>query len=111
MDAKEIEEMARAMQRHERWSCFWSHEEAEALCRAAYPIARAAALQEAAGIIDDRASHLRSAAAADRSRNNPMGGLWYDTRAVEASEHAAALLKEAETTGQINKSPVPPTSP
>lgn len=106
MDAKVIEEMARAIddacvawqKAHEyvpveRWDV-----PGEVMAKAAYPIARAAALREAAGIIDNRASHLRSAAAADRARNNPMGGVWYDTRAVEASEHAAALLKEAETT-------------
>ena len=105
MDAKVIEEMAR------RCCTFGNYTAAYSCCiggprrchynkvaQIMWPIARAAALREAAGIIDDRASHLRSAAAADRSRNNPMGGLWYDTRAVEASEHAAALLKEAETT-------------
>ena len=100
MDEKVIEEMARAIddacvawqKAHEyvpveRWDV-----PGEVMAKAAYPIARAAALREAAGIAEKRVDKLQCAI--------NLGGQtagWYMAQ-DEARAIAAALLKEAETT-------------
>ena len=100
MDAKVIEEMARALALHFRSenknNSPETIKEATKLfmdaARAAYPFARAAALREAAGIAEKRVDKLQCAI--------NLGGQtagWYMAQ-DEARAIAAALLNEAETT-------------
>lgn len=57
----------------------------------AYAAGRKAGREEAASAMDAKAAQLRKYASEDRSRNNPAGGIWNDTRAVEVRNYAAAI--------------------
>ena len=52
---------------------------------------RAEEREKCAKVLDVKADELRKSAADYRSRNNPQGGIWADTRAVEATNAAAAI--------------------
>lgn len=66
-------------------------EKVRKIARIAYAAGRKAGREEAASAMDAKAAQLRKYASEDRSRNNPAGGIWNDTRAVEVRNYAAAI--------------------